>query len=218
MAAQGTKERILAAAETLFAESGFTGTSLRQLTQLANVNLAAVNYHFGSKDKLIQEVFRRRLDGLYREREAALDALQEKHGELPPLIPILEAFVFPAMAVGEDSADGGSPFVQVLARAFVEYRDELRAFLSDRYGDVNRRFFQLIAANLEALDTEEIVSRIDFMVGALTYAMADFGLYQRPDDISPEAYWRIRAERLVHFVAAGLQGPRDGSGAAPPAA
>ena len=59
-----TKERILGAAEVLFAQHGFDGASLRQLTAAAKVNLAAVNYHFGSKEKLVEEVFRRRLDAL----------------------------------------------------------------------------------------------------------------------------------------------------------
>src|SRR5665213_146174 len=68
-----TKERILGAAEVLFAQRGFDGASLRQLTTAAGVNLAAVNYHFGSKDKLVEEVFRRRLDALNASRLAALD-------------------------------------------------------------------------------------------------------------------------------------------------
>lgn len=67
-----TKERILTAAEELFARHGFDGASLRQLTAAAGVNLAAVNYHFGSKDRLIEEVFRRRLDQLNGHRMTAL--------------------------------------------------------------------------------------------------------------------------------------------------
>ncbi|WP_323135376.1 helix-turn-helix domain-containing protein, partial [Dyella silvatica] len=69
---QSTKERSLGAAEVLFAQHGFDGASLRQLTAAAGVNLAAVNYHFGSKDRLIEEVFRRRLDELNGRRMAAL--------------------------------------------------------------------------------------------------------------------------------------------------
>ncbi|HVJ62842.1 MAG TPA: TetR/AcrR family transcriptional regulator, partial [Tahibacter sp.] len=68
-----TKERILGAAEQLFATHGFAGASLRQVTAAANVNLAAVNYHFGSKENLINEVFRRRLDDLNAHRLEELD-------------------------------------------------------------------------------------------------------------------------------------------------
>ena len=67
-----TKDRILGAAEVLFAQRGFDGASLRQLTAAAGVNLAAVNYHFGSKEKLVEQVFRRRLDALNARRLEAL--------------------------------------------------------------------------------------------------------------------------------------------------
>lgn len=207
MAPQNTKDRILTAAEALFAESGFSGTSLRQLTRLANVNLAAVNYHFGSKENLIQEVFRRRLDGLYQRREQALRQVESRHPGTPPLHEVLEAFVYPAMSIGAEPNDGGAPFVKVLARAFVEYREEFRAFLSDHYGDLNRRFFQAIAANLQDLEADEIYARLDFMIGALTYAMAEFGVQKRPPGMSSDAYWRDKAQRLVAFAEAGLRAP-----------
>src|SRR5689334_17647730 len=70
-----TKQRILDSAESLFARHGFAGASLRQVTATANVNLAAVNYHFGSKENLINEVFRRRLDALNEERLKALQTV-----------------------------------------------------------------------------------------------------------------------------------------------
>ena len=86
-----TKERILGAAEELFAQHGFAGTSLRQVTSRADVNIAAVNYHFGSKENLVNEVFRRRMDEMSANRLAALkDALEKHPGELEP---ILAAFV-----------------------------------------------------------------------------------------------------------------------------
>ena len=92
-----TKDRILGAAEELFAQFGFAGTSLRQVTSRADVNIAAVNYHFGSKENLVNEVFRRRMDDMSRQRIDALKAAITQHpGELEP---ILAAFVEPAVAV-----------------------------------------------------------------------------------------------------------------------
>ena len=67
-----TKERILGAAEELFAQHGFAGTSLRQVTSRADVNIAAVNYHFGSKENLVNEVFRRRMDDMTAARLSLL--------------------------------------------------------------------------------------------------------------------------------------------------
>ena len=89
-----TKERILGAAEELFARNGFAGASLRELTASAKVNLAAVNYHFGSKDNLINEVFRRRLDELSTHRLEALQAARDK--AKPTLEDILAAFIHPS--------------------------------------------------------------------------------------------------------------------------
>ena len=71
-----TKERILGAAEELFAQHGFAGTSLRQVTSRADVNIAAVNYHFGSKENLVNEVFRRRMDEMNRALAALPDNLK----------------------------------------------------------------------------------------------------------------------------------------------
>ena len=70
-----TKERILGAAEELFAQHGFAGTSLRQVTSRADVNIAAVNYHFGSKENLVNEVFRRRMDEMSAQRLSRLKAV-----------------------------------------------------------------------------------------------------------------------------------------------
>src|SRR5471030_152784 len=109
-----TKERILSAAEDLFAQFGFAGTSLRQVTTHAEVNIVAVNYHFGSKDNLINEVFRRRLDELSEKRLLALSAaLRDDPRDLET---VLAAFIEPALALTLDR-HGGSAFVRVLARA-----------------------------------------------------------------------------------------------------
>ena len=110
-----TKDRILGAAEELFAQFGFSGTSLRQVTSRADVNIAAVNYHFGSKENLVNEVFRRRMDGMSADRLTALKAaVEQSPGELEP---ILAAFVEPALALAQDRHGGGA-FVRVVARAY----------------------------------------------------------------------------------------------------
>src|ERR1700752_5110069 len=80
-----TKGRILDAAEALFIEHGFEATSLRAITASARVNLAAVNYHFGSKEELFQAVLTRRLDPMNQERVDLLTELEQgaANGALP---------------------------------------------------------------------------------------------------------------------------------------
>jgi AcrR family transcriptional regulator len=197
-----TKDRILGAAEELFAQHGFAGTSLRQVTSRADVNIAAVNYHFGSKENLVNEVFRRRMDEMSAQRLSRLQAaIGQQPGELDP---ILAAFVAPALALAQDRHGGGA-FIRVIARAYAEQNDGLRKFLSDQYGHVQREFAKAIAGCVAELSKEELYWRLDFLAGALTYAMADFGLIKRPAGTSEAAHRERAAKELIRFASAGLQ-------------
>src|SRR5574344_2143915 len=101
-----TKDRILSAAVELFAVHGFAGTSLRQVTSVADVNIAAVNYHFGSKENLVNEVFRRRMDEM---SAARLAQLARANAEYPgQLRAVLAAFVEPALAIAGQQHNGGA--------------------------------------------------------------------------------------------------------------
>ena len=197
-----TKDRILGAAEELFAQHGFAGTSLRQVTSLATDNIAAVNYHFGSKENLVNEVFRRRMDDMTAQRLQQLEIAQREHpGELEP---VLAAFIAPALALAQDR-NGGGAFVRVIARAYAEHNESLRRFLSDHYGHVLREFGKALACCLPGLDKETLYWRLDFLSGALTYAMSDFGLIKRPANASESTHRARAARELIRFAAAGLQ-------------
>jgi len=199
-----TKQRILSAAEELFARHGFAGASLRQVTSAANVNLAAVNYHFGSKDNLINEVFRRRLDELTERR---LEALQQaRDSGTASLETLLEAFVTPALNLATDRL-GGSAFMRVLARAYAEHDQTLRKFLSDNYGHVLKAFAKAIHELMPELQKEPLYWRLDFISGALTYAMSDFGAIKRPPGRTDEEHRRNAAVEFVRFACAGLRAP-----------
>jgi AcrR family transcriptional regulator len=195
-----TKDRILGAAEVLFARRGFDGASLRQLTTAAGVNLAAVNYHFGSKEKLVEQVFRRRLDALNARRLEALAKI-EGHADTT-LEDVLAAYIRPALELSHD--DNGALFMRVLARAFAEHDDRLRQFLSENYGHVMRQFTAEFARLLPQLGKRELYWRIDLVTGALTHAMSGFGMIQRPKDVSERAHREQTAQHLIRFAVAGL--------------
>ena len=196
-----TKQRILDSAEALFARHGFAGASLRQVTASANVNLAAVNYHFGSKENLINEVFRRRLDDLNSQRQQALQAVTARPGYT--LEDVLDAFVRPALALSQDNK-GGAGFVRVLARAYAEHNEQLRKFLHDNYGPALKEFAAAFARLLPHLEKQELYWRLDIVSGALTYAMADFGMIKRRG-ISEQQHRDLSAEHLIKFASAGLR-------------
>jgi AcrR family transcriptional regulator len=200
---QSTKERILSAAEVLFARHGFDGASLRQLTAAAGVNLAAVNYHFGSKDRLVEEVFRRRLDELNSRRLKALSRISGDPGTT--LEDVLAAFIKPALELSHDGS--GTLFMRVLARAFAEHDDTLRKFLSENYGHVMRQFTAEFARLLPHLSKEELYWRVDLVTGALTHAMSGFGMIQRKSDVTETVHREQTAAHLIRFAAAGLSHP-----------
>ncbi|HVI60229.1 MAG TPA: TetR family transcriptional regulator [Luteimonas sp.] len=197
-----TKDRILGAAEELFAQHGFGGTSLRQVTSRADVNIAAVNYHFGSKENLVTEVFRRRMDEMSAQRLALLK--QARAQDAGGLEAILAAFVEPALALAQDR-NGGGAFIRVIARAYAEKNDGLRKFLSEQYGHVLREFAKAIAGCVPELSKEQLYWRLDFLAGALTYAMADFGLIKRPSGVSDATHRAKAAQELIRFAAAGFK-------------
>jgi AcrR family transcriptional regulator len=205
-----TKERILSAAESLFIERGYVATSLRRITAKAKVNLAAVNYHFGSKEALIRETFERRLGPLNSARIAYLDRLEAQSGGDPLTTEqIMEAIVAPALQANRDPLAGGAVFLRLLGRAFSEPADYMREILPAQYRQVVVRFKTALARALPQIPDQELTWRMHFMFGALSYTMAGNDALkliatcnlEGIDD--PDAVIR----RLIPFLTAGLQAP-----------
>lgn len=199
-----TRRRLLDAAEALFAECGFAGTSLRTITGLARANLAAVNYHFGSKDELIRAVFLRRLQSLNEERLMQLAALEASSGPLT-VEDVLAAFIRPSLRLQLEGVQGAR-FTRLLGRAQTEVSESLHEFLRDHYAPVIRRFQQTLARILPQLSAEELTWRLQFALGVLsvTYGGAVLrtpSVPQSPQDVE----WLL--QRLVLFLAAGLGAP-----------
>jgi hypothetical protein len=141
------------------------------------------------------------MDDMSAERIKALrQATSSRPGELEP---VLAAFVEPALAMAQDRHGGGA-FIRVIARAYAESNDSLRKFLSDQYGYVLRDFAKAIDACVPGLGKEELYRRLDFLSGALTYAMADFGLIKRPHGVSEATHRQRAAKSLIRFAAAGF--------------
>ena len=203
-----TRSRILDAAEVLFMEHGFEATSMRMITSQAGVNLAAVNYHFGSKDALIQEVFRRRLTELNRQRLAALDQIEAETGGAP-LKPsrIVEAFFGTSLALAADTEHGGHTFMRLLGRTYTEPSTFVRQFLAEEYAEVLERFLGALYRSLPDVPREEILWRFHFMMGAMSYAIAGTDALQlfagKFDDADPARLM----PRLMSFLLGGLRAP-----------
>ncbi|HMV16753.1 MAG TPA: TetR family transcriptional regulator [Zoogloea sp.] len=213
-----TRERILDAAEVLFMEHGFDGTSMRMITVQAAVNLAAVNYHFGSKELLIQDVFRRRLTDLNKARLEALDALERQAGDAPVKPSrIVDAFFGTALRMAADVDGGGHTFMRLLGRTYTEPNEFVRKFLAEEYAECVERFLAALYRALPEVDRHEILWRFHFMMGAMSYAIAGTDALQlvtgKFDDENPSRL----APRLMSFLLGGLRAPLADFGPQPDA-
>jgi AcrR family transcriptional regulator len=216
--AVATKDRLLDTAEALFMEHGFEATSLRSITAAAGVNLAAVNYHFGSKEDLFRAVLTRRLDPMNQQRLDLLTALErEAAGRPVPCENILSAMFAPALALARDPERGGKDFLRLLGRAYADPAPFIRKFLSARYAAMIARFKAAFARALPELPPKELSWRLHFIMGALSYTLAGTDVLKLIAELSPADAGNdeVLLRRLAPFLLAGLKAPlSDGLDAA----
>ncbi len=212
MPPKNTARSILTSAEELFAEKGFAETSLRNITTKAGVNLAAVNYHFGSKKELIQAVFARFLTPFCDELGKELSSYQKSlQGDAPDLTLLLGVLARTASVVDQENPARIGIFMRLLGLAYSQGQGHLRRFLRKDYGDVFAVYMELVTQATPELSEKERFWRIHFMLGATVFtlsgaealtAMAEYDMGEQTD-VSQVM------ERLVPFLSAGLQAPHQ---------
>jgi len=205
--APSTKDRILDAAERLFAEHGFAQTSLRDITAEAGVNLAAVNYHFQSKDHLIAAVFDRRIGPLNQERLAMLDRLEKEANGGPLAVEdLLRTIMEPALRMV--STPEGAFAAQLIARAHTEPGDVFEHLFTGQFSPVITRFMAAARRSLPDLPDVELLWRVQFSIGAMSHTIAG----QRHVQVVSGGLCDTSdvdgmLDRLITFVAAGCRAP-----------
>src|SRR4051812_29744914 len=205
-----TKQRILDTAESLFMEHGFEATSLRSLTAAAGVNLAAVNYHFGSKEELFQSVLTRRLDPMNHARLALLTRLEAQTApQALSCEKILTALFVPALDLARDPERGGKNFLRLLGRAYADPAPFIRQFLSTQYAQMIARFKAAFARALPDLPRKELSWRLPFIIGAPSYTLAGTDALKIIAELNPvdTDNDEILLRRLAPFLLAGLTAP-----------
>lgn len=201
-----TRARIMEAAESLFVERGFGQTSLRAITSRASVNLAAVNYHFGSKDGLIRELASQRLKPVNAERMRRLNALRRRG--TPTLEAVLVAFVEPLLCSDRPDAGNHVGFLRLLGSAQPGMSEPLRTFIGALDRHVVDTYERALAEVLPELPRTELHWRIGFLNGLVSYllgrAVADAPGGQASDTHEPRA---VLLQHLMPFVVAGFRAP-----------
>lgn len=170
--ARETKDRILDAAESLFVANGFQATSLRRITAMAGVNLAAVNYHFQSKEQLIMAVMVRKLDPVNRQRLTLLDGFEAASGSQPPsLEKVLVAFLEPITDHQAAGVDLGS-FPVLMGRLYSEPGGLFQKLFGIAFAPVAKRFKDAITRALPGSDPLDILWGMHLTVGAMAHYLA----------------------------------------------
>lgn len=206
MATIDTRESLMDAAEILFAQHGLEGTSLRSITARAEVNLASIHYHFGSKEALIQAVFARRIEPINRERLRLL-TLAEEQRDPPDLRAVLRAFIRPALSLAGELGPKGKDFMCLAGRMFTlppEYRD----LIIVQFDEVFLRFGNALRSILPHLSNEARLWRFFYVIGTMvmTLAGSDLMVHHSRGAIDPTNVDEA-TEQMLAFLAAGLQAP-----------
>jgi len=204
---QGTPDRILRSAEILFAERGFEMVSLRDITGSAGANVAAVNYHFGSKDKLIDAVVTKHVTPINEARLQRLDELEKKHLDRPvPVDEILTAFLSPVLnhiTSGEMSED---LFKKFMGRLIGERGYQLPEDVRPLFGVMASRFAMALRKSVPHLSEEAALWRMHFSFGVMSNTLTHGDTLRqisggRAGDPSIESIFK----EVIQFCAAGIE-------------
>ena len=203
---QATRERLLDAAERLFAERGYEGTSLRAVTRAAGASVSAANYHFGSKRSLLRAAVRRHLEALNQRRLALLAAAEERAGaRAPRLEDVADAFLRPVFERREESAKALASF-ELMARVYSESIEDLAALKHELFAELSERFLDAIDRTLPGRDPRELATAFQLGVGALLHVIGGH-LEDAPALIQRGAGWRDEEllPRVASYWMAGLR-------------
>ncbi|MFJ1996388.1 TetR/AcrR family transcriptional regulator [Streptomyces asiaticus] len=201
-----TRERLLDAAERLFGEQGFAATSLRAVTVEADANVAAVNYHFGSKEGLLRAVVERTMAAVNGERLRLLEELRTS-GHQPTVGELVRAFVLTGARLVERSGERGTDVARFLGRVMSERDPAIRRLFGAEVSPVEGRYLEALQAALPQLPPDEVGFRYRSMVGLL-------GLYQsgvltdlHPGRAAVATTANTDAERLITLLTSAFHAP-----------
>lgn len=207
MSRPDTKQRILDAAECLFARNGYRGTSLRSITGMANANLASVNYHFGSKTSLLQAVIRRRILPLNRERKKRLEQVRETargKRKKPSVTAVLLAFIEPTLLFMESST-GAKNFVTFIGRSFTDPDDTVRKVFLRFIMPIFQLLSETMCDALPHHSKDVIFWRLHFTMGALFHSMHVFGnINAGPTHPDTDIDATSLINQIIPYVTAGM--------------
>jgi AcrR family transcriptional regulator len=201
----GPKLKLLEIAEQLVVAKGFDSVSVRDITQAAEVNVAAVNYHFGSRNSLLDLVMIRQVIPINEERLARLDAVDHKSSVKPALEEVLGAWLRPLLNQARKSELPNSGFDRLVGLIFARQTEDWPAMVRESMQQVMERFFKSFAKALPMLTADELAVRIHFVTGGMIHLLTHPG---------PPLSLEALLSRFIPFAAAGLREGTDAESSA----
>jgi AcrR family transcriptional regulator len=204
-----TKHKILDAAQYLFAREGFKGTSLREITGMAGVNIAAINYHFGSKEALLKAVLERKLIPLNEIRIDRLKSVTDtarKQGTAPEVRDLLLAFIEPTFQFKDTSPDA-SDFIVLVGRAFYDPDDTVRKAFIQLVWPLYELIVDVFRKALPQLPEQVLLWRLHFLFGSLSHVVLLCGSTFHADleEFPLATDTKTVLEILIPFMTAGIE-------------
>lgn len=197
-----SRDRLLDAAEELFAEIGYAGISTREIAARAKVNLGSIPYYFGTKENLLKEVLLRRVRPINAERERLL------HLVLDNPKPTVESILYAVLAPAFRSSREQSVYRKLAGRLATDPTPEVRKVMDEIYNPRTLIFPKALRSVCPQVDIEEFYWRLMCVYGSMFYVQADTGRMQAVagpnfDTSDPD----LALKYVIPFLAAGLRAP-----------
>jgi AcrR family transcriptional regulator len=209
-----TKTKILNAAERLFGDRGIEGTSLRAITQEAGVNLAAVNYHFQSKESLLQAAIDRRIQPINGRRLELLSKLIEQHGENKtlPVEGLLDAVLRPVFEAAFRPADEGAiELRRLIGRMFADPEIRPKLMLKEALGETLMIFSGQFQRSLPNCAPRDLWWGMYFSIGSMAHSLTSGPLITSiSGGLCNPADWELQLELIIRYASAGLRALESG--------
>lgn len=202
-----TREVILGTSERMFAEQGYQAVSVRAITRECNMNPAAVHYHFGSKQAVLDEIFARRCGPINGERLKLLAQCREGPDRPPLVEQILEAYLRPSL-IWDGDPEGARNFLRLRAKLAHEQAGLIAELIARHFDDVSQKFIQALADALPELPREYLYWRVHFLHAAQYYTLINPGRIRHLSGGSCDPSNADEAlHQMVSFFAGGLRQP-----------